>query len=120
MTQKYKKRESFYMDLKLALVALTILALAALAAPSATAFAQPALLGSSDRSLGAPSHPAGTERSDRAPTGGAEGEQRLSAGPVIGLICAIAASSLALGIAFGLRRRIDRIAGPDPDKEDDG
>ena len=43
----------------------------------------------------------------------------VSAGPVIGLICAITASSVALGIAFGIRRRIDRIAGPDPDKADD-
>ena len=46
-------------------------------------------------------------------------ERRLSPGPIIGLICAIAASSVALGVAFGLRRRIDRIAGPDPDKADD-
>ena len=46
-------------------------------------------------------------------------ERRLSPGPIIGLICAIAASSVALGVAFGLRRRIDRIAGPDPDKPDD-
>ena len=46
-------------------------------------------------------------------------ERRLSAGSIIGLICAIAASSIALGIAFGLRRRIDRIAGPDPEKADD-
>ena len=45
--------------------------------------------------------------------------QRLSAGPIIGLICAIVASSVALGVAFGLRRRIDRIAGPDPEKADD-
>ena len=46
-------------------------------------------------------------------------ERRLSPGAIIGLICAIAASSVALGVAFGLRRRIDRIAGPDPDKADD-
>jgi hypothetical protein len=46
-------------------------------------------------------------------------ERRLSPGSIIGLICAIAASSVALGIAFGLRRKIDRIAGPDPDKADD-
>ena len=48
-----------------------------------------------------------------------EQERRLSAGPIFGLICAIVASSVALGIAFGIRRRIDRIAGPDPDKADD-
>ena len=46
-------------------------------------------------------------------------DQRLSPGPIIGLICAIVASSVALGIAFGIRRRIDRIAGPDPEKADD-
>jgi hypothetical protein len=46
-------------------------------------------------------------------------ERRLSPAAILGLICSIAASSVALGIAFGLRRRIDRIAGPDPDKNDD-
>jgi hypothetical protein len=46
-------------------------------------------------------------------------ERRLSPGPIIGLICAIAASSVALGVAFGLRRRIDRLAGSDPEKVDD-
>ena len=43
---------------------------------------------------------------------GVEQDAALSPGPIIGLICAIVASSVALGIAFGLRRRIDRIAGP--------
>ena len=57
-------------------------------------------------------------RSVAQPTG-VDQERRLSPGAIIGLICAIAASSVALGIAFGLRRRIDRIAGPDPDKADD-
>jgi hypothetical protein len=135
------------MHFKLALVALSALVLTALAASTGTAFAQAAFphgsdklseklqkLGgseavgtshspfqtASERSLGAPAHPAGGKRSAGTAAGGQDGEQRLSAGPVIGLICAIAASSLALGIAFGLRRRIDRIAGPDPDKEDDG
>jgi hypothetical protein len=46
-------------------------------------------------------------------------ERRLSPGPIIGLICAIAASSVALGVAFGLRRRMDRIAGPDTEKADE-
>jgi hypothetical protein len=50
---------------------------------------------------------------------GAQDEERLSPVPILGLICAIVASSVALGVAFGLRRRIDRIAGPDPDKEAD-
>ena len=44
---------------------------------------------------------------------------RLSAGPILGLACAFVASTLALGIAFGIRRRIDKIAGPPPDEEDD-
>jgi hypothetical protein len=43
----------------------------------------------------------------------------LSPGPIIGLICVIVTSSVALGFAFSIRRRIDVIAGPDPDKEDD-
>ena len=54
-----------------------------------------------------------------APPGDVKQERRLSPGAILGLICSIAASSVALGIAFGLRRRIDRIAGPDPDKNDD-
>jgi hypothetical protein len=52
-------------------------------------------------------------------SGGASSGAPLSPGPVIGLICVIVASSVALGVAFGIRRRIDRIAGPDPDKQDD-
>jgi hypothetical protein len=107
------------MCLKLALATTTVLILAALASPTAPVFAYPALARASESRLGAPTQVAGVERRDGAPAGGADGEQRLSAGPVIGLICAIAASSLALGLAFGLRRRIDRIAGPDPDKEED-
>jgi hypothetical protein len=39
--------------------------------------------------------------------------------PIAGLVLVILSSSVALGIAFNLRRRIDRIAGPDPEKEDD-
>jgi len=46
-------------------------------------------------------------------------ERRVSPGPIIGLICAIAASSVALGVAFGLRRRMDRIVGSDPEEVDD-
>jgi hypothetical protein len=107
------------MHFKLALVAIIALVLAALAASSGTAFAQPAPLHGPERSLDAPMHPAGVEHSDTVTASDQDGEARLSAGPVIGLICAIAASSLALGIAFGLRRRIDRIAGPDPNQEDD-
>jgi hypothetical protein len=50
---------------------------------------------------------------------GLDQDRPLSPGPIIGLICAIVASSVALGVAFGLRRRIDRIAGSDPDKAED-
>jgi hypothetical protein len=39
--------------------------------------------------------------------------------PIAGLVLVILSSSVALGIAFNLRRRIDQIAGPDPEKEDD-
>ncbi|HJZ46149.1 MAG TPA: hypothetical protein VKE41_03250 [Roseiflexaceae bacterium] len=49
----------------------------------------------------------------------ADDQPRLSLGPVLGLICAIVVSSVALGIAFGLRRRIDRLAGRDSEKEAD-
>lgn len=42
---------------------------------------------------------------------------RFSAGMILGLACAFTASMMALGIAFGLRRRMDRIAGtPDEDE----
>jgi hypothetical protein len=37
----------------------------------------------------------------------------------LALVLGIASSSLALGIAFGIRRRIDMLAGPPPDDEDD-
>jgi hypothetical protein len=41
------------------------------------------------------------------------------AGAIFGLVLAFIASVLALGFAFGLRRRIDQIAGPPPDDDDD-
>jgi hypothetical protein len=41
------------------------------------------------------------------------------AGAVFGLVLAFIASMVALGFAFGLRRRIDKIAGPPPDEDDD-
>ncbi|MBK9944036.1 MAG: DUF2330 domain-containing protein [Kouleothrix sp.] len=40
-------------------------------------------------------------------------------GLVLGLALAIMASAAALGVAVGLRRRIDRLAGPDPDEDED-
>jgi hypothetical protein len=43
---------------------------------------------------------------------------RISTGTVLGLACAFAAGMVALGVAFGLRRRIDRVAGPPPDEDD--
>jgi hypothetical protein len=39
--------------------------------------------------------------------------------PIVGLVVVIFSSSIALGIAFGLRRRMQQIAGPDPEREDD-
>jgi hypothetical protein len=114
----------FSLGLKLAFVAAAL----ALAAPSALAQA-----GSPARQAvpaapawGAEPWPAAPDRAASwlgpralATTDGADDPVRLSAGPILGLICAIVASSVALGVAFGLRRRIDRIAGPDPDKEAD-
>jgi len=106
---------NFSMNWKLVLVAAAALILAAgVPQLSAPAFAQP--------SIGATSHvaaSAGIFARRAARPDDATQERRLSPGAIIGLICAIAASSVALGVAFGLRRRIDRIAGPDPDKADD-
>jgi hypothetical protein len=107
------------MGLKLVFVAVTILALAALAAPGSEVFAQAGFTRGAAPMLSALAHPAGIERRTDAQRQSEDDERRLSPGPVIGLICAIAASSVALGVAFGLRRRIDRIAGPDPNREDD-
>jgi hypothetical protein len=94
-----------------------MLVLAAVLAASRPAFAQPLPAGSPYSAVHAPS--AGMFEARAAMPADTQQERRLSAGPIIGLICAIVASSVALGIAFGLRRRIDRIAGPDPDKADD-
>ncbi|HEX5692641.1 MAG TPA: DUF2330 domain-containing protein, partial [Roseiflexaceae bacterium] len=47
-----------------------------------------------------------------------DGWQRMAL-PIGGLVVALFCSALALGIAFGLRRRIDQIAGPPPDEDDD-
>ena len=103
---------------KLAFVAAIALILAGIAPErSATAFAQPLRAASSDW--------AGSDALSGLIVGRAvlpqNGDQarRFSPGPIIGLICAIAASSVALGVAFGLRRRMDRIAGPDPEKADE-
>jgi hypothetical protein len=89
---------------------------AALLLFSSTAFAQPARIAIPQPATSALSSSA-FERG-AAIAGDVGQERRLSPGPIIGMICAIVASSVALGVAFGLRRRIDRIAGPDPEKED--
>lgn len=39
--------------------------------------------------------------------------------PIIGLIAVLISSAVALGIAFGLRRRMHQIAGPGPEQSDD-
>ena len=62
--------------------------------------------------------PAAATDPQATPTPSGAGRQ-LSAGPVVGLICAFVASTLALGVAVGVRRRIDKVAGPPPDEEDD-
>jgi len=112
---------NFSIGLKLVFVAAAALVLAAIVPLfSSTTFAQPARGHSSELSLAAHERPFGmVERCAATMPDGVGQDRRLSPGPVIGLICAIVASSVALGIAFGLRRRIDRIAGPDPEKEDD-
>ena len=103
------------MHWKLVFVAAVALILAVGMPPfSAPALAQP--------SSGATSHVAASASmfADRAGLpASVDQDRRLSPGAIIGLICAIVASSVALGVAFGLRRRIDRIAGPDPDQADD-
>jgi hypothetical protein len=110
---------------KLVLVAAVALAQAAITAPAMAARALEIAPG--ELSVNRP--PAWTENGMLRPAGmaahraaqpdGIDQARRLSPGAIIGLICAIAASSVALGVAFGLRRRIDRIAGPDPDKAED-
>jgi hypothetical protein len=102
---------------KLVFVAQAALVLAAVLLPNAPAFAHSPEIAPRAMAVSAPS-PGMFGGHDLVPAN-IEQEQRLSAGPIIGLICAIVASSVALGIAFGIRRRIDRIAGPDPDKADD-
>jgi hypothetical protein len=47
------------------------------------------------------------------------GNSRLSAGPIIGLMLVILSSAVALGVAFGILRRMKQIAGPDPEENDD-
>jgi hypothetical protein len=47
------------------------------------------------------------------------GEQRRNALVALAAGIAIFCSSAALGIAFGIRRRIDSIAGPPDDEDDD-
>lgn len=39
--------------------------------------------------------------------------------PILGVVLVVLASSIALGVAFSLRRRMDAIAGPDPERDDD-
>ena len=83
--------------------------------PSSIVFAQPFHI-DTPKLVASVSHSGVFEPSNAAFSENVEQERPLSPGPIIGLICAIVASSVALGIAFGIRRRIDRIAGPDPEK----
>jgi hypothetical protein len=109
---------NFSIRLKLVVVAAAALVMVMLAPlVSAPALAQPARDAAAHLAAAAPS--VGIFARHAARPDGVDQERRLSPGPIIGLICAIVASSVALGVAFGLRRRIDRIAGPDPEKADD-
>jgi hypothetical protein len=45
-------------------------------------------------------------------------EQRRNGRVALALVVAIVCSSVALGVAFGIRRRIDMVAGP-PDEDDE-
>jgi hypothetical protein len=109
---------NFSIGWKLVFVAAVVLVLSAgVLLFSAPAFAQPLRVASSDLVASYPSSSTLARRAARP--GGVEQERRLSPGPIIGLVCAIVASSAALGVAFGLRRRMDRIAGPDPETVDD-
>ena len=107
-------------SLRLALVSVATVALVlvvVLPRFSSTVFARPTRNTTSQLAASAPSFSAFERRAATMPED-VEQERHLSPGPIIGLICAIVASSVALGVAFGLRRRIDRIAGPDPEKAD--
>jgi hypothetical protein len=106
---------NFSMHWKLVFVAAVALMLAAMV----PLFSVPALAQPSSGATSNVAAAAGSFADRAARPDGADQDGRLSPGAIIGLICAIAASSVALGVAFGLRRRIDRIAGPDPDKADD-
>lgn len=50
---------------------------------------------------------------------GPAGGGRSLVGAVIGVVLVFIASWVALGFAYGLRKRISAVAGPDPDEEDD-
>jgi hypothetical protein len=107
---------NFLLRSKLVSVAATVLVLVALGwLPSSVAFAQPLRIDRSEP-IASTAHLGGLAPSAAGLPEELRQERRLSPGPIIGLICAIVASSVALGIAFGIRRRIDRIAGPDPEK----
>ena len=109
---------NFSIRLKLVFVAAVTLMLAAVVPLcSTTVFAQPSRSATPNLAASDPSSSLFGHRA--AMPDGVDQDRRLSPGPIIGLICAIVASSVALGVAFGIRRRIDQIAGPDPEKADD-
>jgi hypothetical protein len=60
------------------------------------------------------------EQATPTPTpGAAQPPRRSLAGPIFGVALVFIASMLALGFAMGLAKRINAIAGPPPDDEDD-
>ena len=107
---------NFLLRLKVVALAAVALVLAMTWLPSFTAFAQPAHVVPAQSAASASI--TFERRAARMPDNAGQ-ERPLSPGPIIGLICAIVASSVALGVAFGILRRIDQIAGPDPEKADD-
>ena len=109
---------NFAIILKLVFVAAAVLLLAAAVVLFSSA-AQAAPARAAALHLAAPEPSFSILEHSASVPGGVDQERRLSPGPIIGLICAIVASSMALGVAFGLRRRIERIAGPDRDTADD-
>jgi hypothetical protein len=58
------------------------------------------------------------ERQEAPPAEQTTDEQTRNALLALAMGFAIFSSSLAFGIAFGIRRRIDQIAGPIPDEDD--
>ena len=78
------------------------------------------------RSPGAPVHQAMAQQATPVPGATAIASTtpqgpttRGMVGPIIGIALVFMASAVGFGFALGLRRRINAIAGPDPEEEED-